>query len=166
MSISFKFHKDSSFCYGDIRKKIKDGWSLMIMNFLMPISDASWNKGGVSLEGGWSQVDCLFLLFTAVQCNTNIFKYSNIPIIAAEYYIFEYEYTIFLFRIYTIFLFRIYSIFIFGQVGKNKYIRYSYSVRLGGTNIFDIRIRLVCEERILYLILVFGKIFQVCINMK
>ena len=51
--------------------------------------------------------------------------YSNIQIIATEYYIFEYE--------YSIFLFRIYSIFVFGQVAKNEYIRYSYSVRLGGT---------------------------------
>ena len=84
------------------------------------------------------------------QCNTNIFEYSNIRIIATEYYIFEYE--------YSIFLFRIYSIFVFGQVAKNEYIRYSYSVRLGGTNIFDIRIRSGCEERI-YSIFVFSEIF-------
>ena len=30
---------------------------------------------------------------------------------------------------------------VFVQVAKNEYIRYSYSVRLGGTNIFDIHIR-------------------------
>ena len=76
--------------------------------------------------------------------------YSNIRIIATEYYIFEYE--------YSIFLFRIYSIFVFGQVAKNEYIRYSYSVRLGGTNIFDIRIRSGCKERI-YSIFVFSEIF-------
>ena len=35
-----------------------------------------------------------------------------------------------------------YSLFVFGQVPKNKYIQYSYSVRLPDTNIFDIRIRL------------------------
>ena len=57
----------------------------------------------------------------STQCNTNRFKYSNIRIISTEYYIFEYE--------YSIFLFRIYSIFVFGKIGRNKYIRYSYSVK-------------------------------------
>ena len=75
--------------------------------------------------------------------------YSNIRIIATEYYIFEYE--------YSIFLFQIYSIFVFGQVAKNEYIRYSYSVRLGGTNIFYINIWSGCEERI-YSIIVFGQV--------
>ena len=84
------------------------------------------------------------------QCNTNIFKYLNIRIKGTEYYIFKYK--------YSIFLFRIYSIFIFGQDAKNEYIRYSYSVGLEGTNIFDIRIRSGCEERI-YSIFVFGEIF-------
>ena len=36
----------------------------------------------------------------------------------------------------------IYLIFAFGQVSKNEYIQYSYSVRLPDTNIFDIHIRL------------------------
>ena len=85
-----------------------------------------------------------------MQCNTNKFEYLNIRIIATEYYIFEYEYQIFLFRIYLI--------FVFGQVAKNEYIRYSYSVRLGGTNILDIRIRSGCEERI-YSIFGFSEIF-------
>ena len=53
--------------------------------------------------------------------------------------------------------------FVFGQVAKTEYIRYSYSVRLGGTNIFDIRIRSGCEERIylifVYLIFIFSEIF-------
>ena len=34
----------------------------------------------------------------------------------------------------------IYSIFVFVQVARNEYIRYSYSVRYLGTNIFSIRI--------------------------
>ena len=34
-----------------------------------------------------------------------------------------------------------YLIFVFGQAMKNEYIRYSYSVRLQETNIFDIHIR-------------------------
>ena len=38
---------------------------------------------------------------------------------------------------------------------KNKYIRYSQSVLLRTTNIFDIRIRSCCKQRI-YLIFVFG----------
>ena len=76
--------------------------------------------------------------------------YSNIRIIATEYFIFEHE--------YLIFLFRIYSIFIFGQVAKNEYIWYSYLARLGGTNIFYVLIRSGCEERI-YSIFVFGEIF-------
>ena len=63
---------------------------------------------------------------------------------------FEYE--------YSIFLFWIYSTFVFGQVAKNKYIRYSYSVRLGGTNKFDICIRSGCRERI-YSIFIFSEIF-------
>ena len=67
------------------------------------------------------------------QCNTNIFEYSNIRIIATEYYIFEYEYSIFLFRIYLILVFR--------QIAKNEYILYSYSAKLLRTNIFHIRIR-------------------------
>ena len=49
----------------------------------------------------------------------------------------------------------IYSIFVFVQVAWNKYIRYSYSVRYLGTNIFDIRIRSGCKKRI-YSIFVFG----------
>ena len=74
--------------------------------------------------------------------------YSNIRIIFIEYCIFEYE--------YSIFLFWIYSVFVFGQVAKNEYIRYSYSVRLLETNIFDIRIRLAFWIWI-YSIFVFGE---------
>ena len=36
---------------------------------------------------------------------------------------------------------QIYSIFVFGQVPRNKYIQYSYLVKLVETNIFDIRIQ-------------------------
>ena len=50
-----------------------------------------------------------------------------------------------------------YSIFIFGLVSKNEYIRYSYSFRYLGTNIFDIRIRSGCKKRI-YSIFVFGQL--------
>ena len=64
------------------------------------------------------------------QFNTNIFEYLNIRIEGTEYFIFEYEYLIFLFRIYSL----------FGQVVKNEYIRYSYLLRLQGTYIFDFHI--------------------------
>ena len=80
--------------------------------------------------------------------------YSNIRIIANEYYIFEYE--------YSIFLFWIYSIFVLDQVAKNEYIRYSYLVLLQTTNIFDIHIRSAVRIWI-YSIFVFGKIFHKCV---
>ena len=59
-----------------------------------------------------------------------IFEYSNIQILGTEYYIFKYE--------YSIFLFWIYSIFVIGEVAKNKYILCSYSVRLREMNIINI----------------------------
>ena len=94
-----------------------------------------------------------------VQCNTNIFDYSNIRILGGEYLVFEYEYLFSSVQIYLIFIFgqidltNIYSVHfgivlldirhIFGIYSNIRHrisiirIRISYFI---GTNIFGIRI--------------------------
>jgi hypothetical protein len=82
-----------------------------------------------------------------VQCNTNIFDYSNIRILGGEYLVFEYEYLFSSVQIYLIFVFsqidltNIYSVHIrYGFAGYSAYIRYIFeyqapNIHYSNTNI-------------------------------
>ena len=79
----------------------------------------SWHKLGSLVKPIKINSSPYYILLKPVQCNTNIFDYSNIRILGGEYLVFEYEYLFSSVQIYLI--------FIFGQIDLTNI----YSVHFG-----------------------------------
>lgn len=92
-----------------------------------------------------------------VQCNTNIFDYSNIRILGGEYLVFEYEYLFSSVQIYLIFVFgqidltNIYSVHIrYGFAGYSAYIRYIFEYQAPNIHYSNMNILFHWNEYIRY----------------